>query len=73
MLSSGPAFTQSVQYLASSGAAKITQTAGASGYEVGTYDPEGAPDEPTLGAPLGPIWVEQHGPSRCSPTPWWTA
>ncbi|MBK6779743.1 MAG: RHS repeat protein [Gemmatimonadetes bacterium] len=67
VLSSGPAFTQSVQYLASSGAAKITQTAGASGYEVGTYDPEGAPDEPTLGAPLGPIWVEQHGPSPLLP------
>ncbi len=63
VLSSGPSFVQSTQFLATSGAARITHDAGGAGgpYEAGTYDPEGAPDEPTMGAPVGPLWVEQHG------------
>ncbi len=63
VLSSGPSFVQSTQFLATSGAARITHEAGSGGgtYEAGTYDPEGQADEPINGAALGPLWVEQHG------------
>ncbi len=58
--SSGPLEAQSLSYLATGGAARIEHLVNGSWY-AGVFDPEGAQDEPTLGAPLGPVWLEQHG------------
>src|SRR5690606_11175485 len=68
VLSSGPNFTQTVTYLATLDAARISHTTGAAGSAAGTYDPEGAQDEPIFGAALGPLWVERHGPSASPDT-----
>ena len=67
--SSGPDFVQAGAYMAGGGVATLTHSTSATGqpYEPLKYDPEGAPDEPTMGAPLGPIWVEQHGPAPMLP------
>lgn len=58
-----PAFSQLLDYTGTGGLAVMSTTAGSTGWNAGSYDPEWTTTDTTVGPPLGPLWTEQHGPS----------
>lgn len=58
-----PAFSQMLDYTGNGRLAVMTTSAGSTGWNAGSYDPEWTTSDTTVGPPLGPLWSEQHGPS----------